>query len=458
VIRTLLALALAAVVVATTVFFADQPGRASITWLGWRVDLPVSILVLALVLLVVLVRVVIWLLFTPVRLSRARRNEQRLQGYRVLTDGLVALAAGDASAADKARRRAELLFQRNRIELPPLARLLTAQAALLRGDTEAAKGEFEAMLASPETEFLGLRGLIVQALKSGADDAALALTERAKRLKPSAAWVLQSQLALETRAGDWRAATATLKEAVKRRAVTAEQGRHYKATLLVAHSRQAAADGKSSDALSYAAQAHGLEPGFVPAAAHYARLLQKGEKTAKALGVIEAAWQRDAHPLLGETYAELLGAETPSARLGRFEKLVEMRGTEPEGHIAAAAVAISARLWGEARRHLDRAGANGPGPWPRRLCLLMAEVEQGGRNDPAAAHLWLERAQNAAEPPLWVCGACGAETASWAPLCPSCQGFDTLAWRVPDRSAARALDPGHGAPADHGARMLALDA
>jgi HemY protein len=450
VIRALPALVAIALVVAITVFFADQPGRVTMVWLGWRVDLPFALLLLAVLILAGLLWALFWvlgrLIGAPGRMARSRRDQQKLQGYRVLTDGLVALAAGDAKAADKARRQAELLFSKSRLELPPLARLLAAQAALLRGDEAGARSEFSAMLESPETEFLGLRGLIVQALKAGDDTTALALTERAQRLKPGTVWVLQSQLALETRAGEWRAAAATLKEAIKRGAVTADQGRHYNATLLVAHSRQAAGQGQVRDALSYAAQAQALEPGFAPVAIHYAQRLAEGDKLAKGLGVLEQAWQKDAHPALAAAYSRLLDAETPTARLKRFERLAELRPNEAEGHLGAARVAIEARLWGEARRHLDRAGADGPGPWPKRLCLLMAELEQSERADTAAAHLWLDRAQRAPEEPVWVCTACGAEGTVWEPLCPTCHGFDTLGWRVPDRGAARLLDPAHALP------------
>jgi HemY protein len=458
VIRFLPALIAIAALVAISVFFADQPGAVSITWLGWRIDMPVAVLALALIVAAVLFRLLFGLLATPGRMLRARRDRQKLLGYRLLTDGLVALAAGDAKAADQARGRAELLFRRHRLELPPLARLLTAQSALLRGDDAGAKAEFAAMLESPETEFLGLRGLIVQALKAGNDAEALALTERAKRLKPGAAWVLQSQLALETRGNEWRRAAATLKEAVRRGIVTQEQGRHYKATLLIAHSRQAAAQGLPRDALSHAAEAFGLAQAFAPAAIQYAGRLRDAGKAAKGLDVLEKCWKLAAHPALADAYALLLPAEAPPARAKRFERLAELRPGEADGHLGAATVALSARLWGEARRHLERAGAAGDGPWPKRLCRLMVRLEESDRNDSAAAHLWLDRAQHAAEEPVWACAACGAECAEWEPLCPTCQGFDTLAWRVPDRSAARLIDPAHGLPPGGAAPALELDA
>jgi HemY protein len=433
-----------ALVVAIAVFFADRPGMVSVSWLGWRVDIAVGIAALALLAVVL----ILWLIFSvlgrllraPRRYAGRRRDQRRLEGYRALTSGLVAIAAGDAREAERLHKRALLMFRKGQLETPPLTRLLSAQAALMRGDGAKAEDEFSAMLGDPETEFLGLRGLILQALKRGDDATALKLTARATQLKPSTPWVLQSQLALETRAHEWRKATATLKQAVKKGAVSAETGRHYQATLLIAHSRQAAGEGHARDALSYAAQAHGLDEGFAPAATHYARLLRDGNKAQKGLRALETAWAKSGHPQVAETYDLLLASEAPVQRLKRFERLVELRPSDPESHLAAGAIALNARLWGEARRHLDRAGAQGPGPWSNRLCHLMAELEQGDHGNGEARQTWLERAARGEADATWVCGACGAETQGWEPLCPSCHNFDGLAWRTPDRAEGTGHD------------------
>lgn len=436
--RVLPGLIAVGLVVAIAVFFADRPGMISVSWLGWRIDVALGIAALALFVAVLILYFVLALFGRLVRAPRRyagrRRDQRRLEGYRALTSGLVAIAAGDAREAERLHKRAELMFRKGDLETPPLTRLLSAQAALMRGDSAKAEGEFSAMLGDPETEFLGLRGLIMQSLKRGDDATALKLTARATQLKPSTPWVLQSQLALETRAQEWRKATATLKQAVKKGAISAETGRHYQATLLIAHSRQAAGEGHARDALSYAAQAHGLDEGFAPAATHYANLLRDGNKTQKGLRALETAWAKSGHPQVAEAYDLLLASEAPVQRLKRFERLVELRPSDPESHLAAAAIALSARLWGEARRHLDRAGAQGPGPWSSRLCHLMAELEQGEHGNGEARHTWLERAARGEADPTWVCGNCGAETHGWEPLCPSCHNFDSLAWRTPDRA------------------------
>jgi HemY protein len=277
VIRLVSAVIVIVLVVAGSVYMADRPGTVSLVWQGWRIETSVAVALAALLLGFVVVAMVVALLLrliqTPRYIRRQRRDKNRLRGYRELTQGLVAIAAGDGREAERQRQRAEASFRKGRLATPPLARLLAAQSALLRGDADAAKTEYGAMLDDPDATFLGLRGLIVQALKTGDDAAALDLTQRAKRLKPQSTWVLQSQLTLEARAGAWRQGLETLNEAVKRQALTAEAGRRHKAVMLIARSRQSQADGRQNDALAFAAQANALDESFAPAAIHHAELL-----------------------------------------------------------------------------------------------------------------------------------------------------------------------------------------
>src|SRR5262249_12747457 len=149
---------------------------------------------------------------TPRRLLLARRGRRRRSGYRALAQGMVAVAAGDPQEARRFAKRADLLLAD-----PPLTLLLSAQAAQLDGDEGAAKKFFTAMLARPETEFLGLRGLFNQAMREGDRSGALRLVERAMALRPRTEWVTRSRFDLETRAGRWEAARETLAQAAKRK-------------------------------------------------------------------------------------------------------------------------------------------------------------------------------------------------------------------------------------------------
>src|SRR3546814_16442043 len=58
-------------------------------------------------------------------------------------------------------------------------------------------------LEKDDTAFLGIRGLLTQALKAGDDAEALRLARRAHRLRPDAAWALTQLLALQVADERW---------------------------------------------------------------------------------------------------------------------------------------------------------------------------------------------------------------------------------------------------------------
>lgn len=430
--------------VAGAVFVADRPGSVSIVWEAWRLDTSVAVLALGTVFVALAVG---WLyvmlrkiFHAPRNFIHARRERKRRDGYRALTHGLAAVAAGDAIEAQRHARRAEKLLATEK----PLTLLLSAQAAQLAGDEDGAEHHFAAMLNEPETVFLGLRGLIARALKKGDEVKALGLIERARKLKPRTPWVLRGQYELLARAMRWDEADIFLAEAIRTKAVTAEEGRHHRAALLYERGRSAQQRGRARDALDLAARAHALDPGFAPATAWYAELLEAAGKHRRARKTIESAWRLAPHPDLARAYGALYAGESDLARVKRFERLAEIHPGHVESHVARGQASLKARLWGEARRHLQAAGSSGDAP-PPRICRLMAEIEEMQNNDLAASRKWLERAANSTAPdPAYACNACGAQTPGWSPLCPHCRRFDALVWRM--RSGE-----GAGADAESGA-------
>jgi len=438
--RTLPAIVVIAALIAGAVFIADRPGAVSLTWEGWRVDTSIAVMVFGIALIAILAAALFHLvrkiIAGPGAFARARRERRRRRGYRALTQGMVAVAAGDAAEAKRCARQADLLLAE-----PPLTLLLSAQAAQLNGDQKAAQNYFAAMLERPETEFLGLRGLIMQALKQNDEAEALRLARRAKALHPKTPWVLASLFELQARTGKWGEAEATLKIAARRNALPEPESRRHRAVVLHEQSRVAEAEGRDRDAARLAAAANAMAPGFTPAALHHAGLLRASGHRRHARKVIEAAWRLAPHPELATAYGALFADERPMEQVKRYETLAAQNKDHLESHIAIATAALAARLWGEARRHLAACGGTeGAVATSPRVCRLMAELEEAEHNDLPAARMWLARAASGQAPePSYVCGACGGETASWSSLCPHCRNFDSIEWRLPGRVPATRL-------------------
>jgi len=434
-------------VVGAAVFLADRPGRVDIVWQGWQIETSVSVLVAAAALAALVAWLLVstlWLILSgPRRVLRSRRARRRRAGYRALAQGMVAVAAGDAQEAQRFARRADVLLAD-----PPLTLLLSAQAAQLDGDEGAAKRFFAAMLERRETEFLGLRGLLNQAMREGDRGAALRLAERAMALRPRTRWVTLSRFDLETREGHWEAARKTLAQLTRRQLVPRERGLHYRGVINHELSLAALESGDRSRAIALAAEAQVLAADLAGPAGHHARLLLAERRTGRAAKAVERAWRTAPHPELAQVYRAIHEDEPPLARVKAFERLAAQNPTACESHVTLAEVAIEAQLWGEARHHLEAAIAIDP---TARLCLLSARLEEAEHGDLGAMRGWLDRAVGAPPDPRYICASCGAESLEWRSLCPRCDAFDTLSWRTPAwavPTAALPVPTGPGAAFD----------
>ncbi len=427
--RTLWFLIKLAVVVAAAVWLAEQPATFQIDWNGTIYERHVGILVLAAVVLMAVAALAYQVWRGTVRLprliGRSRRSRRRERGYRALTRGLVAVAAGDAETARRYAREADGL-----LDEPPLTLLLSAQAAQLNGEDASARRCFESMLERQETEFLGLRGLISQALRQDQPVRALELAERARALSPGTPWVLRTCFELQVRLGRWLDAEESLAQAVRGGAIPANDGRHAKATVLAERGREAEAAGETDRALELTHRAVGLVPTFVPAVAREARLTAAAGRDRSAVRLVEKTWARAPHRLLAETYRSILPeGESPADRVKRFERLYKLAPSHRESLIALAEAELEAQLWEPARGHLTEAEALAPS---RRVYRLLAELEHGEKGDLAAARNWLIKAEAAPPDSAWVCRQCGTVAPDWAALCGHCEAFASLEWIAPD--------------------------
>ncbi|HFA59302.1 MAG TPA: heme biosynthesis protein HemY, partial [Rhodospirillales bacterium] len=183
--KLVLFVVLALVAAPVAAWLADNPGQVRIAWLDVEIETTVGLLLVGVLLVaaaaVLAFELLRWLFGLPRRL-RERRGYRRLaEGYEALTTGLVAAAAGDVASARHHVRRAEKLLE----DGVPALLLLEAQTAQLQGDETDAIRRFRAMLRNPETELLGLRGLLAHALKDGDQATALELARKAHRRSPS---------------------------------------------------------------------------------------------------------------------------------------------------------------------------------------------------------------------------------------------------------------------------------
>jgi HemY protein len=400
VIRGALVLVLAAALAVAASAMIGQPGRASIEWFGWRLDMTAAAAVMLVVLGALVAtafwRTVLWVAQAPARAARARAMARRRQANDALTRGFLAAAAQDGAEARRWAARAGELVE----DAPALVRVLAAQAAEAAGDHAAAQAAYTAMLSFPEMKLAGHRGLMQLALAKGDKAAALTHAEAAYASGRPARWAWTALLQARLDEADWAGALELVKGAGERKIVPPLVADRTRAALLaaLAAEHESGPDPKArSQALDDALEAARLKPGFAPATAIAARLLAADGKGSRAAGLIEAAWKAAPHPALWLAWRDLETQETPLRRAARLKALAELKPDNRESRLLMIEQALIAGDAAAARRAAAPFLLEAP---TARTCALMARLAFAA-GEPDEARAWIARAAGAPQEADW---------------------------------------------------------
>ena len=405
-------------------WLADRPGTLLITWQDYKISTSVFEAVVMFTVLLGLA-ILAWSIVrqiwsSPAAVSHFMTRRRQRRGLDALSSGMIAIGAGDRSMATRYAMQA-----RKSLPNEPLTHILRAQAAQLSGDKTTARRIFEAMLASPDTEQLGLRGLFLEAGREDEYEVQRQFAERALRLNPKLSWPVEALFALQCRAGSWAEALQTLAIARRNGHIDKPLADRRRAVLLTAQA-QVLEDDNPDKALTLALEAHALAPALIPAAAIAGRLLAARGNVPRAAKVIQKTWAKSPHPELATAYAYARVGDSPRDRLDRIKQLVALNPRSPESPIALALAAVEARDYAEARRSLAPYLEDG---LTRRMAVLMARIEAEDGGDKGRAREWIARAVNAPRDAAWI--ADGVVSERWAPISPVTSQLDAFEWRVP---------------------------
>lgn len=423
-IRVILFLAAVLALATGLSWLADQPGNVRIDFKDYVLE---TSLFRAVVLTALLIgaSLVLWSLIrhiwhSPAAVGNVLNRRRSKQGLQAISAGMIAVGSGDRAGAMK-----HALLARKSLPNEPMTHLLRAQAAQLAGDKSTTRRIFEAMLASPDTEPLGLRGLFLEAEREKEAEAARHFAERALRLNPRLAWASDALFDLQCRVQDWAGALETL-TAARKNGLSEKAVADRRRAVLLAAQAIAAEDREPDKALNLAVEAHNLAPDLVPAAAQAARMLASRGNTPKAAKIVERTWTKNPHPDLATVYAYARVGDSPRDRLVRAQRLAVQNPNSIESAIAVANAAIDAREFDIAR---DALQPMLDGRLTQRIATLMARIESEQHGDKGRVHEWLARAVNAQRDPAWT--ADGVVADDWSPISPVTGALDAFQWKVP---------------------------
>lgn len=430
-------LAFVAAVTALTygaVMLSEVSGQAQITLFDLEVTLSPLEMAFALAALVLLVWAILKLLGLLIAVFRFlngdetavsryfMRNRER-RGFEALSEGMMALASGEGHLALAKAAKAEKYLER-----PELTTLLTAQAAEMVGDRKRAEETYKRLLEDSRTRFVGVRGILKQALQDGDTDMALKLAAKAFALKPKHAETQDLLLRLQAGKGDWKGARLTLGAKLRAGQLPRDVHRRRDAVLALSEARAVLEEGATIEAREAAIQANRLSPDLIPAAVLAAQGYIADNNPKHAARVLAKAWGARPHPDLAAAFASIVPDETPQERIKRFATLTRLHPEDPETKMVLAELHITAEDFPAARRALSDLQETNP---TARVLTLMAAIEKGSGASDQVVRGWLARAVDAKRGPQWTCNKCHSIHAEWAPVCDNCGAFDTLDWKEP---------------------------
>lgn len=427
-VRFILFVVLAVVLVAVAYVFSQNPDwTGSFEVMGYRLSVHLGFLFFGLLIAFWLFG---WLYFAvrrtlamPAEIAKNARISRQNRGYKALTHGLVALAAGDPDEADKQARRANKL-----LETTPATLLLTAQAAQLNGDEEAALQYFEDMSKNEDTAFLGLRGLIMQALARGDRKEVRQLLERARKIQPNAPWILETDYELSLQTGELEGAQKAVKRLASRRLLSSVDARSRLALTETDLAFQAAEKGAWRQAADHAHRATKEEPTLIPARSLDARANLELGNLRKAKAQAVEAWRIRPTAGVATTY---LRACKPIDIAGKRTAIMELIQANPNALFSQYLRAESAIESGDlaiARDAVQDLPETSASVGVNALKLRLEAMEAGGEDrspTPLDGHSLPHEPQ--------VCSNCGTEHSRWRAVCTECGSSGTVG--LPTRAA-----------------------
>lgn len=410
------------------IWLADHPGNVAFNWLGWRIDMAVSLFAALLLGLIILITLTLMLWFGiaswPERIRHKRFHTHHDQGLQSLTQTLVALSASDYSSAQRALQRSMNHLPNH----PALTGLLDAQLAKATNQTQRLPRIYASLKEHADTRPMALRGLIEHSMAEQKPEQALAHIQEVLNEFPKDAWANKAAIDLMIAQGKLDDATKQTEHAARLRVLDAQQSHHLEALIATLRGQNFLRDNRLNDARNHLKIALKREASFLPAILWMAETLdQSGDKSA-LLKHAQRCWKHHPHPRFTALILAHFAHESAAILERRVEQLIAAQPAHFESFMAKSELYLRLTQWEKAREVLNQAKAIRHSP---RVFEALAQLEKSQHKDDTKANEWLKLALDAPRDESWICTSCSHESAVWHAHCPHCHTLDSLAWQLP---------------------------
>ena len=406
-----------------------QEGNTEITWLGWKANIPTSLLI---GLLIVFVAIILWvnnlwkmIINFPYQIAKSIKDRKQNKGYQALAYGLVASSAGDVEGAKKYASQAERL-----LENKDLTEMLSAHAAHLMGNKSAAKEYFKSLASRKATSFHGHLGLMRLANEELNTDDALFHARKASSLQPRNPKLTSILVKMEARKENFPESIEALQRARRIGAIEEKEAQSIGSALHTAMGFLNIEKKQNNEAQKSFAHALKENINFIPAVTALSKIYISQGNNKKALNLLTKVWKSNPHPDIANALKLLWNDPRSSMTISKLIDLTE-EDASSEARLFIASEALSAGLTGEAEGQLNKITDNDYDAFYYQLKSRIAEKN----NNPNEVSFALEKAFSAPRKHSWNCNHCGLTSESWHSKCVNCNSIGTLKWQTPPEIA-----------------------
>lgn len=408
------------------VFLNIFPGQVQGDWFGYRVTAPIAILIVVIFLLLAVLSVIYRLWRNLWGIPEAYQNfllrKKKIKGHQLLVDGLTAIAAGQPKEAHEFVELAREL-----IPDYPLTLFVAAQSSYITGDQDSANQYFNRMLKDQRLMFLGLKGLITQAKDRQDFFAVREFLLQAHRIRPDSPWILNEVLRNDIMLAKKGSIYVLDKTTVPKYLDKWVWQRHQAAIawLKAQHNIKSL----SLDGLENLYQTvHDNAKDLVLPAIKLAEIFIQKQQNSKAQKVIMSTYKRNPHRALAKVWESTNTKNNDEVEVYRFlEKLTDLSPNHYESLIIIAQAGINARLWGQAKQHLNKLLDICETQFGCKLMATLEELQNPQQNLDKVRYWW-QRALSAGLDSQWYCRNCNAVFVEWDIICNHCGVVDQIDW------------------------------
>ncbi len=368
-----------AAAVGFTLLAQRDPGYVLISYADWSAESSLSLFLVVLTttftLFYLLMRLLFGTLHIPARVAYWRRHRRSLRARRATNRGLLALAEGNWSQAERFLSRYAASS-----DTPLINYLGAARAAQKQGaDTRRDQYLSQAFQSMPDAELaVGLTQAEVQ-LSSGQAEQALATLRHLRAIAPKHAYVLHLLKKIYERLESWNDLLELIPELSRQHLISSEEAealshRVYRQRLQHAGDRldqlQGCWDEVPKTLRGSADLLHDYAQYLIKLGAH-------GEAELQLHEALKKQWS----PELIRLYGQVKG-DNPARQLASVEKWLKQYEHHPEQLLAAARICFHNKLWGKGRSYLEASISFEPRA--ESYCELGQLLEQMGEKEKAA--------------------------------------------------------------------------